>query len=244
MSRRPLGVARPVATDRPHDVSAHGLRSRTCAVGRGSSDRRPDRPRRAARDSPVRARQRRIASQPSHRAVAAGRHRTGLATLLDLLTEARNGRTPHRAGIASTSPRWPGVWWRPWTGWRGGRSVAELTRGLLGASTGAAAALIAARRAPRQGAHGGVPGGRPDLAGDACPLVAAPVLLVVGSADDAVLGPDGEAAQWLFVSHRIHVVPGATRRFPEPGALETVAEAAVDWLRDHLSGGTDDERSG
>jgi pimeloyl-ACP methyl ester carboxylesterase len=78
-------------------------------------------------------------------------------------------------------------------------------------------------------------GGRPDLAGDALDQVTAPVLLVVGGDDEPVLGLNRQAARRLPAVHRIHVVPGATHLFPEPGALEEVTGAAADWFREHLT---------
>ena len=35
---------------------------------------------------------------------------------------------------------------------------------------------------------------------------------------------------------RLEVVSGASHLFPEPGALERVAELAVDWFLAHLTG--------
>ncbi|MCT7356875.1 dienelactone hydrolase family protein, partial [Streptomyces sp. 15-116A] len=78
-------------------------------------------------------------------------------------------------------------------------------------------------------------GGRPDLAEEALELVAAPVLLIVGGSDESVLDLNRKAAGRLPVKHEIHVVPGATHLFPEPGALQQVAEAAAGWFGDYLT---------
>lgn len=111
-----------------------------------------------------------------------------------------------------------------------------LPAGLFGASTGAAAALTAAAARPE--AVGAVVsrGGRPDLAGDALPQVRAPTLLIVGGADEVVLGLNEEAASRMEAERRVEVVPGASHLFEEPGALERVARLARDWFARHLLG--------
>ena len=78
-------------------------------------------------------------------------------------------------------------------------------------------------------------GGRPDLAGDALAQVTAPTLLVVGGRDEQVLALHEDAAGRLGGEHRMHVVPGASHLFPEPGALEQVARSAADWFETHLT---------
>ncbi|MFB7089319.1 dienelactone hydrolase family protein [Streptomyces sp. NPDC056296] len=172
---------------------------------------------------------------PRNRAVAAGLHRAGFGTLLlDLLTEDEEredaATARHRFDIALLTRRLTdAVDWlqrRP--------DTADLSVGLFGASTGAAAALAAAANRPKRVSAVVSRGGRPDLAGDVLPLVTAPVLLVVGGSDTAVLDLNREAAEELSAPHRIHVVPGATHLFAEPGALEQVTEAAAGWFRDHL----------
>jgi len=107
--------------------------------------------------------------------------------------------------------------------------------GCFGASTGAAAALVAA--ADRPDAVGAVVsrGGRPDLAGDALPVVRAPTLLIVGGRDERVLGLNREAMDRMSCPVRLEVVPGATHLFEEPGALESVARLAGEWFVTSLS---------
>ena len=101
---------------------------------------------------------------------------------------------------------------------------------LFGASTGAAAALVAASARPLAVAAVVSRGGRPDLAGDALPLVRAPTLLIVGGNDPDVLALNDSALQKLRVPKDLAVVPGATHLFPEPGALDHVAGLARGWL--------------
>ncbi|MFF9496974.1 dienelactone hydrolase family protein [Streptomyces flaveolus] len=182
---------------------------------------------------------------PRNRAVAAGLRGAGFGTLLlDLLTpdEEREdiATARHRFDVALLARRLADA-----VDWLGRRpDTAGLPVGLFGASTGAAAALTAAAERPAEVFAVVSRGGRPDLAGDALPLVAAPVLLVVGGSDETVLDLNREAARRLASFHRIHVVPGATHLFPEPGALEEVTEVAATWFRDHLSEGAGGDRSG
>lgn len=107
--------------------------------------------------------------------------------------------------------------------------------GLFGASTGAAAALVAAARAPDQVQAVVSRGGRPDMAGDALPEVRAPVLLIVGGADDQVIDLNAAAAAKLTCPHETRIIPGATHLFEEPGALEEVVRLAGDWFATHLA---------
>jgi putative phosphoribosyl transferase len=77
-------------------------------------------------------------------------------------------------------------------------------------------------------------GGRPDLAGDALPLVEAPTLLIVGGNDVPVIGMNEEALARLRAEKELEIVPGAGHLFEEPGALEEVARLAADWFAHHL----------
>ncbi|MFF8032202.1 MULTISPECIES: dienelactone hydrolase family protein [unclassified Streptomyces] len=172
---------------------------------------------------------------PRNRAVAAALRGTGFGTLLlDLLTEEEEREDAvtdrHRFDIGLLARRLAHA-----LDWLERRpDTADLPVGLFGASTGAGAALVTAAEHPRRVSAVVSRGGRPDLAGDALERVACPVLLVVGGDDETVLGLNREAAGRLSAAHRVHVVPGATHLFPEPGALEQVAGLAADWFRGHL----------
>lgn len=108
--------------------------------------------------------------------------------------------------------------------------------GYFGASTGAAAALMAAAERP-SAVHAVVSrGGRPDLAQDALPRVHAATLLLVGGADEDVLGLNREALDRMTCEKKLEIVAGATHLFPERGALEHVARSAAHWFGIHLSG--------
>jgi pimeloyl-ACP methyl ester carboxylesterase len=110
----------------------------------------------------------------------------------------------------------------------------ELPIGLFGASTGAAAALITAATLKRQIAAVVSRGGRPDLAEGALDKVEAPTLLIVGGEDQVVLDLNESAARRMHCLNRLHIVPGATHLFEEPGALEQVATTAGEWFVEHM----------
>ena len=106
--------------------------------------------------------------------------------------------------------------------------------GLFGASTGAAAALITAADLKRQIAAVVCRGGRPDLAEDALNKAEAPTLLIVGGEDRTVLDLNSRAAKRMHCLNRLHIIPGATHLFEEPGALEQVAAVAGAWFTQHI----------
>jgi dienelactone hydrolase len=159
----------------------------------------------------------------------------GFATLLvDLLTEdeekldERTGRL--RFDVELLAERVRAV-----TQWLATDDVtSRLPIGYFGSSTGAAAALIASTERPRDVYAVVSRGGRVDLAGTALPLVKAPTQLIVGERDEQVLELNLSALDALTCEKRLEVVPGATHLFEEPGALETVAELAGAWFREHL----------
>ncbi len=146
---------------------------------------------------------------------------------------------------------------------RGGRSRERVRRPAAGAAARGGDALVApsardgsparsatsarapARRprcSPRPSCRRGVcavvsRGGRPDLARAAPGEVVAPVLLIVGGADTAVLELNREAQRRMACENELAVVPGATHLFEEPGALDRVARLAIDWFTQHLGEG-------
>jgi pimeloyl-ACP methyl ester carboxylesterase len=119
------------------------------------------------------------------------------------------------------------------------RRETRLPIGLFGASTGAAAALVVAATRPHEISAVVSRGGRPDLAGASLPAVIAPTLLIVGGADHEVLELNRQAMASMKADVRLEIVPGASHLFHEPGALETVAHLAGDWLTRHLTRGGD-----
>jgi putative phosphoribosyl transferase len=169
---------------------------------------------------------------PRNRYVADVLNQAGLGTLLfDLLTSAEEIDRANVFDIELLAGRLVEV-----TRWLAAELGHEhLPIGYFGASTGAAAALVAATDADADVAAVVSRGGRPDLAGDALPLVQAPTLLIVGSRDMEVLALNQAAQQRLRCTSRLEVVPGATHLFEEPGTLQAAAELARDWFLTHLS---------
>lgn len=182
---------------------------------------------------------------PRNRAVAEVLQQAGLGTLLlDLLTEEEERvdavTAEHRFDIPLLGRRLVAA-----VDWLAGRSgTRELPIGLFGASTGAAAALVAAAERPGRIRAVVSRGGRPDLARDALDRVAAPVLLVVGGHDQDVLRLNEQAAERLTAQHTVHVVPGATHLFEEPGTLAEAAGAARDWFVRMTGAGGGDAAAG
>jgi pimeloyl-ACP methyl ester carboxylesterase len=186
---------------------------------------------------------------PRNNHVAERLEADGVASLLfDLLTEAEDSSRATRFDIDLLTRRVLDV-----LAWARERSeFSELRFHLFGASTGAAAAIRAAAEGgpPSGGAPGetsgassgrdGVPihsvvsrGGRPDMAGDALAKLQTPCLLIVGGDDPQVLQMNRDARAKMTCESDLRVVEGATHLFQEPGALDTVADHASEWIRSH-----------
>jgi len=170
---------------------------------------------------------------PRNALVARTLRAAGVGTLLfDLLDDAEALDRANVFDVPLLAGRLEGA-----TAWLREERGVDAPLGYFGASTGAAAALVAA--ADLGDAVGAVVsrGGRPDLAGDRLPEVAAPTLLIVGGADDVVLDLNRRAAGAMRAEVELAVVPDATHLFEEPGALEQVAALAAAWFRRHLAAG-------
>ncbi len=173
---------------------------------------------------------------PRNRFVAEQLQGGGLGTLLvDLLTaeeEAIDARTRQlRFDIGLLAERLVGV-----IDWLAQQSASRgLPVGLFGASTGAGAALVAAAARPDAVEAVVSRGGRPDLAGDALPLVRAPTLLIVGGRDEQVIELNRQAMARMRAPVKLEIIPGATHLFEESGTLEQVARLARDWFVRYLA---------
>lgn len=168
---------------------------------------------------------------PRNRSVALQLNRAGFATLLfDLLTPDEDARDAHtgrlRFDLELLSHRllavtdhlvtWP--------------ETSGLPLGYFGASTGAAAALLAAGERPDRIGAIVSRGGRPDLASSQLAGVHAPTLLIVGGEDREVITLNQSVLAFLPAESALAIVPGAGHLFEEPGALQQVAQLAMQWF--------------
>jgi putative phosphoribosyl transferase len=173
---------------------------------------------------------------PRNRAVAEVLHHAKFGTLLlDLLTEREDradaSTAEFRFDIPLLADRLIGaITWA-----QAHPQTAQLSIGLFGASTGAAAALIAAAKRPKVVRAVVSRGGRPDLAEDALEAVTTPALLIVGGRDDVVIQLNRQAQARLKGPKELQIVPGATHLFEEPGALNEVSRLASAWFERYLT---------
>jgi len=165
---------------------------------------------------------------PRNRFVASVLYEAGLGTLLlDLLTPEEEGDRSKVFDVELLGRRLEAA-----TGWLRSRPDASQCRvGYFGASTGAAAALLAAAALGSDVSAVVSRGGRPDLAAPRLGEVQAPTLLIVGSADEAVLDLNRQARAQLRCPSDLAVVEGATHLFEEPGTLAEAAHLAAGWFR-------------
>jgi putative phosphoribosyl transferase len=162
----------------------------------------------------------------------AGRLRlSGYTTLrVDLLTrdeEAMDAeRDTIRFDLSRVAARLTDVCdWAVRTGVHGARRTI-----LIGANTGAAAALATAAQRQANTFAVVARGGRIDLTGPRLARVRAPVLLLVGETDRETVRLNSDAMRSLPRRAKLIRVPRAGQTFGEPGALGAVAEHTVKWL--------------
>lgn len=117
--------------------------------------------------------------------------------------------------------------------------------GFLGASTGAAAALWVAERNPGRIAAIVCQSGRPDLVADVVGRVTSPTLFIVGGNDMPTVEMNQRALGMLATDWKeLRIVPGASHRFEEPGALDAVARMAAQWFIAGFHAALDERTSG
>ncbi|UQD57713.1 dienelactone hydrolase family protein [Flavobacterium sp. K5-23] len=169
---------------------------------------------------------------PRNNYVAKMFHRSNIGTLLfDLLTEEEDEIYENRFNIDLLVSRLIEV-----TEWL---MKNENTKGYpfayFGASTGAASALRAAAYFGNTIKAVVSRGGRPDLGLSALALVTAPTLLIVGQMDVPVVIMNKQAYDEINTIKEMKTIPGATHLFEEPGALQEVAESAIDWYKKYFN---------
>jgi pimeloyl-ACP methyl ester carboxylesterase len=151
--------------------------------------------------------------------------------LFDLLTAREESvdefTAEYRFNIALLAERLIGA-----TQWlRNDPTAKQFKLGYFGASTGAAAALIAAAKLPDAVVAVVSRGGRPDLAGEYLPVVKTPTLLLVGGWDTEVIELNRRAQSQMRNENKLTIIAEATHLFEEPGKLEEVALASIEWFR-------------
>ncbi len=169
---------------------------------------------------------------PRNKLVTAALLADGIGTLLiDLLTDIESTEKRMRANVELLTHRLEAV--TTWVGLE--PDLSGLHIGYFGARTGAAIALgAAADLSDRIGAVV-ARGGRPDLMVRELDSVQAPTLLLVGGADPEMVERNREAYAQLKGEKELHIIPGATHVFEEPGKLEEVARLAAGWFKRHLT---------
>lgn len=169
---------------------------------------------------------------PRNNFVADVLNNAGLATLLiDLLSKQEDENYETRFDIDLLSLRLNHV-----IQWLKNQSDTQnLSLGVFGASTGAAAALQVAAAMGKEIKAVVSRGGRPDLAMDVLDRVTAPTLFIVGGNDFGVIELNQEAYERLVCFKKFEIIPNATHLFEEPGCLEEVARLSKDWFKKHLT---------
>jgi putative phosphoribosyl transferase len=160
-----------------------------------------------------------------------------LATfLIDLLTkeeEAIDQRTQHfRCDIDFLAARLVDV-----TDWLSENPPTQnLKVGYFGVNRGSGAALLAATARPMVVKAIVSRSGQTDLVSAALPCVQAPTLLIVGENDYPIIAMNEDAIAQISAQHKqLHLIPGATHQFGEPGAIEEVGRLAGQWFKYYLT---------
>lgn len=170
---------------------------------------------------------------PRNRLVAELCHEAGYGTLLfDLLTEKE--KEDYRTNVFDigllTGRLAEAVAWT-----QQDQRTAGLKLALIGASTGAAAALNVAAELQDGIAAVVSRGGRPDLADQTRVAdITAPTSLIIGGDDAEVIELSRPPYSRLPAAKELVLIPGATHVFDEPGTLEQAGAATLRWLKKHL----------
>lgn len=176
-----------------------------------------------------------VRHSPRNQRVAEYLHDVGLATLMvNLLPETGEAGqlfdATIRSDIALQADRL-----RSATHWvRQQPALAELPVGYFGANDSAVVALVAASTEGADIRAVVTRGGRPHLDSTISKLHSA-TMLIVGGNDESLAALNLEVWARLRCEKSIEIIPGASNRFEEPGALDNVAALAARWFSERLN---------
>lgn len=161
----------------------------------------------------------------------------GLATILvDLLTEEEDiidQRTQHfRYDINFLTSRLIRV-----TDWLFENPItSKLKVGYFGINRGSGAAFLAAIARPMNVGAIVCRSGYTDLVSENLCDLEVPTLLIVGGNDCAIIAMNEDAIAQIPTHHKqLEIIPEASHKFSEPGAIEEVARLASQWFKHYLS---------
>lgn len=165
------------------------------------------------------------------------RQTEGLATvLIDLLTpeeESIDCRSRHcSSNVQFLAKRLIGV-----TDWLlNNPSTSHLKIGYFGDRTGGGAALLAAAQHPMSVGAIVSRSGETCLTSDVLAYIQAPTLLIVGENDLPLIAMNQDALNHIQLTKKqLEIIPGASQKFNEPGALDEVARLASCWFGYYLA---------
>jgi len=114
-------------------------------------------------------------------------------------------------------------------------STRHLNLGLFGTEMGGAAVLVASVQRPHRIRAIVCEGGRPDLRSSILSDIRVPTLFIAGDRDQATLENNQAAAKRLAVENKLITIGGAGHLVRRCKKLDTVAEHARNWFREHLN---------
>jgi dienelactone hydrolase len=165
------------------------------------------------------------------------RQQEGLATILiDLLTEEENAidqRTQHfRHNINFLARRLIMV-----TDWLSENPMTRnLKIGFFGLNRGSSAAFLAGLARPENVGAIVCSSGYTDAVSESLCDVQVPTLLIVGGNDCAIIAMNEDALVQIPTQNKqLEIIPQASHKFNEPGAMEEVARLASQWFKNNLS---------
>lgn len=150
--------------------------------------------------------------------------------LIDLLTEEEVRDTKDQFDVDILAERLAHV--RQWVDEN--PHTEGLMIGLVGSSSGAAAALKTVAKIDNNIGALVLRGGRPYLAMEVLDKIKVPVLLLVGGKDKEELAMNREAYDKLQTNKELQVIEGAGHLFEEEGKLEEAADLTRDWFLLHI----------